>query len=180
MQNDALSGKIAMYTNWEGQMTSSLDPTQTAKSVLGQIRMALIPGSAHRRSGSCLGPEGWAIMKTSKNQAAAKAFVNWQCTTAAQKEQMVRFDYLPIFSDMYDDPALRTLTKKADGQDDFSIYGAQFAYAQSRPNFNGYVEASHKLQVQLQEALLGHTSAQAAMDTAAQQMGSASGGGNNP
>ncbi len=180
VQNDALSGKIAMYTNWEGQMSSSLDPSQTSKAVLGQISMSLIPGSKGRHSGSCLGPEGWAIMKSSPNQAAAKAFLNWQLTVEAQRGQTIDFDYLPIFTEMYSDPSLRALIKKTDGQDTFATYGAQFGYSQARPNFNGYVDASHKLQVQLHEVFLGKASPQKAMDIAAQEMQAASGGGNNP
>jgi ABC-type glycerol-3-phosphate transport system substrate-binding protein len=93
---------------------------------------------------------------------------------------MLQFDQFPIYSAMYDDPQLRALVKKADGQDDFAIYGEQFDYAQARPNFPGYVDASQRLQVQLHKAFLGQESVQKALDTAAQQMKQASGGGNNP
>jgi ABC-type glycerol-3-phosphate transport system substrate-binding protein len=128
-----------------------------------------------------LGPEGWAIMKASPNQAQAKAFLNWQLTVDAQREQMDRFDYLPIFTAMYSDPQLRQLTTKTDGgQDDYAIYGAQFAYSQARPNFAGYVSASHQLQVQLQKGMQGSTGVQQALDTAAAEMKAASSGGNNP
>jgi ABC-type glycerol-3-phosphate transport system substrate-binding protein len=180
VQNDLLSGKIAMCTEWEGTMSNSVDPKQTSKAVLGQIRMALIPGSAARKSGSCLGPEGWAIMKASPNQSQAKAFLNWQLTVGAQQGQMLRFDYLPIFTAMYADPSLRKLIAKTDGQDDYAVYGAQFAYSQPRPNFAGYVSASHQLQVQLQKAMQGSASVQQALNTAASQMQATVSGGNNP
>jgi multiple sugar transport system substrate-binding protein len=180
VMDDLLSGKTAMNTNWEGTMSSSVDPTQASKSVRGQIRMVLIPGSARRKSGSCLGPEGWAIMRTSQHQREAKAFLNWYVTTSAQKDQMLRFDYFPIYSSMYGDPTLRRLVAKADGQDDFAVYGQQFDYAQARPNFPGYLDASLRLQVQLHKAFLGQESPKKALDTAAAEMKSSTGGGNNP
>ena len=180
VENDLLTGKVAMTTNWEGTMTDSLNPSLTSKSVQGQIRIALIPGSAARKSGSCLGPEGFAIMKTSQNQAAAKAFLNWWVSTKAQKLGMLEFDQFPIYSSMYSDPQLRRLVAKADGVDDFAVYGAQFNYAQARPNFPGYLDASQKLQVHLHKAFLGSETPQKALDAAAAQMRAASGGGNNP
>ncbi len=180
VENDLLSGKIAMSTNWEGSMSDSLDSSRTSKAVLGQIRMSLIPGSPGRKSGTCLGPEGFAIMKSSQHQNEAKAFLNWWVTKNAQKTAMIQFDQFPIYSSMYSDPQLSALVKKADGQNDFAIYGQQFDYAQARPNFPGYVDASHRLQVQLHKAFLGSESIQKALDTAAAQMKAASGGGNNP
>lgn len=179
-QNDLISGKTAMSTNWEGLMSASVDPAQASKAVRGHIRIALIPGSSGRASGTCLGPEGWAIMKSSLNQTAAKAFLNWWVKKSAQKVGMLQFDQFPIYNAMYSDADLRALVKKADGQDDFAIYGQQFSYAQARPNFSGYVDASHRLQVQLHKAFLGQESPQKALDTAAAQMRAASGGGNNP
>ncbi len=180
VMNDLLTGKIAMSTNWEGTMSASLDPSQASKAVLGQIRMALIPGSRARRSGSCLGPEGYAIMKSSQQQAAAKAFVNWQVGTQAQKGAMLNFDQPPVYREMYTDTALRRLTQRTDGQDDFAIYGQQFIYAQPRPNFPGYLDASKRLQVHLHKAFLGQETAQQALDAAVAEMKAASGGGNNP
>jgi multiple sugar transport system substrate-binding protein len=180
VENDLLTGKVAMTTNWEGTVTDSRNPSLASKSVQGQIRMALIPGSAARKSGSCLGPEGFAIMKTSQNQTAAKAFLNWWISTKAQKLGMLEFDQFPIYSSMYSDPQLRRLVAKADGVDDFAIYGAQFNYAQARPNFPGYLDASQKLQVHLHKAFLGSETPQKALDAAAAQMRAASGGGNNP
>ncbi len=180
VQNDLLSGKIAMSTNWEGTMSSSLDPSQTNKSVLGHVNVALIPGSPKRLSGSCLGPEGWAIMKTSQNLAAAKAFLNWWVTKSAQQQGMLLFDQFPIYSAMYDDPSLRQFVKKSDGVDDFAIYGKQFDYAQARPNFPGYVGASQRLQVHLHKAFLGQETPQKALDAAVAEMKASTGGGNNP
>jgi ABC-type glycerol-3-phosphate transport system substrate-binding protein len=69
---------------------------------------------------------------------------------------------------------------KADGQDDFAVYGQQFDYAQARPNFPGYLDASLRLQVQLHKAFLGQESPKKALDTAAAEMKSSTGGGNNP
>jgi multiple sugar transport system substrate-binding protein len=134
VENDLETGKTAMSTNWEGTMVDSHNSSMTSKSVLGQLRMALIPGSAKRKSGSCLGPEGWAIMKSSLHQTEAKAFLNWYVTARVQKEQALRFNYPPIYGALYTDPTLRRLTQHADGVDDFPIYGEQFAYAQPRPN----------------------------------------------
>ncbi len=178
--NDLLTGKIAMSTNWEGTMSASLDPAQASKGVLGQIRMALIPGSHGRLSGSCLGPEGYAIMKSSQQQTAAKAFLNWQVGMQAQKEAMLRFDQPPVYREMYGDPDLRRLIKRTDGQDDFATYGQQFNYAQPRPNFPGYLEASTRLQVHLHKAFLGSEIPQRALDAAAAEMKSSGGNGNNP
>jgi multiple sugar transport system substrate-binding protein len=180
VEDDLLAGKTAMCTTWEGLMSRSVDPTQASKSVLGQIRIALIPGSARRKSGSCLGPEGWALMKTSQHQREAKAFLNWYVTKSAQKQGMLLFDQPPIYSSMYNDPTLRKLVAKSDGQDDFPVYGHQYDYAQARPNFPGYLDASLRLQVQLHKAFLGQESPKKALDTAAAQMRAASGGGNNP
>lgn len=179
-ENDLNTGKTAMSTNWEGPMSDSLNPKLTDKHVLGRIRMSLIPGSSGRKSGSCLGPEGWAIMKASSNQTQAKAFLNWWVTTRAQREGMLRFDVYPIYSALYSDPALRQLVAKADGVDDFAIYGGQFNYAQARPNFPGYLDASTRLQVHLHKAFLGEESPQQALDAAAAEMQKATGGGNNP
>ena len=180
VENDLLSGKIAMSTNWEGTQTDSVNPSPTSKAVLGQIRMALIPGSSMSKSGSCLGPEGLAIMKASPHQTQAKAFINWWVQVNNQKSMMQIFDQYPIYSSLYADSSLRKLVASADKQDDFAIYGQQFNYAQSRPNFPGYLDASQRLQVQLHKTFLGQESAQKALDTAAQQMKSGGGNGNNP
>jgi len=180
-ENDLLAGKTAMCTSWEGIMSRSIDPKQTSKEVLGQVRLALIPGSAGRKSGSCLGPEGWAIMKVSPNQTQAKAFINWWISTKTQIGMTQNFDLLPIYSSLYTDPGLRALSRKTDGQDTFPTYGAQFSYAQPRPNFPGYVDASNRLQVHLHKAFLGQETPQKALDNAVAEMkaGGAS-GGNNP
>jgi multiple sugar transport system substrate-binding protein len=180
VEDDLLSGKIAMATDWEGPMADSRDPSRASTNVRGQIRMALIPGSAVRKSGSCLGPEGWAIMKSSVHQAAAKAFLNWYVSLKAQKEQALRFNYPPIYSALYTDPTLRRLIQHADGVDDFPIYGEQFDYSQPRPNFPGYLDASQRLQVHLHRAFLGSETPQKALDAAAAEMKAATGGGNNP
>lgn len=179
VENDILSGKTAMSTNWEGTMADSLDPKRTVKGVLGQIRMALIPGSSARRSGSCLGPEGFAIMKTSQHQAEAKAFLNWWVTKKIQVQFMQTFDQYPIYSSLYSDATLRKLVAQGDGQDDFAVYGQQFDYAQARPNFAGYLDASHRLQVHLHKAFEGSESPQKALDAAVAEMKGGS-GGNNP
>ena len=181
VENDLLSGKTAMGTSWEGIMSRSVDSSQASKGVLGQLRMDLIPGSSRRTSGSCLGPEGWAVMKSSPNQAQAKAFLNWWVQVKTQKTAMQLFDQYPIYSSLYGDSALRKVVAQVDKQDDFAVYGQQFNYAQARPNFPGYLDASQRLQVQLHKAFLGQESAQKALDTAAQQMKSGGGsGGNNP
>jgi multiple sugar transport system substrate-binding protein len=180
VEDDLLTGKIAMCTNWEGSMADSRDPSIASKAEMGHIRMALIPGSPHRKSGSVLGPEGWAIMKASQNQTAARAFLNWFATVNAQKQQTLRFDWPPIYASLYNDAELRALTMKADGVDDFPIYGEQFAYAQPRPNFPGYLDASQRLQVHLHSAFLGSESPQAALNAAASEMSAVTSGGNNP
>jgi len=180
VQNDLLSGKIAMSTNWEGSMSSSNDKTQAVASVLGQIRMALIPGSAKRKSGTCLGPEGWSIMKASPNPTQAKAFINWWITMKSQIVAMEVFDQFPIYSSLYANPQLRKLVAAADGQDDFAIYGQQFDFAQARPNFPGYLDASQRLQVHLHKAFLGQETPQKALDNAVSEMKQATGSGNNP
>jgi multiple sugar transport system substrate-binding protein len=180
VQNDLLAGKTAMSTNWEGTMQSSIDKTQTVASVLGQIRMSLIPGSAGRKSGTCLGPEGWAIMKASPHQAQAKAFINWWITMKAQTVAMQVFDQFPIYSSLYANPGLRKLVAQGDGQDDFATYGQQFNFAQARPNFPGYLNASHLLQVRIHKALLGQQTPQQALNSAVADMKAASGNNNNP
>jgi ABC-type glycerol-3-phosphate transport system substrate-binding protein len=180
VENDLLSGKIAMSTNWEGTMADSQNPKDAVKSVMGQIRMSLIPGSAAHKSGSCLGPEGWAIMKASQHQTEAKAFINWWISRKTQVLCMRTFDQYPIYSSLYTDPALRKIVANADGQDDFAIYGQQFGYAQARPNFPGYLAASERLQVHLQKAFQGAETPQQALDAAVKEMTSSTGGGNNP
>jgi multiple sugar transport system substrate-binding protein len=180
VENDLLSGKIAMSTNWEGTMADSNNPKDTVKSVMGQIRMSLIPGSAGRKSGSCLGPEGWAIMKASQHQTEAKAFINWWISVKTQVLCMKNFDQYPIYSALYTDPTLSKIVAQGDGQHDFAVYGAQFNYAQARPNFPGYLAASERLQVHIQKALQGAETPQQALDAAVKEMTSSTGGGNNP
>ncbi len=180
VENALQAGKIAMSTNWEGGMSASIDKTQTVASVLGQIRMSLIPGSPGRKSGTCLGPEGWSIMKASPNVTQAKAFINWWITVKAQTGGMQIFDQFPIYSSLYSDPGLRKLVASGDGQDDFAVYGQQFSFAQARPNFPGYLDASQRLQVHLHKAFLGQETPQKALDNAVAEMKQATGGGNNP
>ncbi len=179
-EDDLLGGKTVMCTRWEGVMADSRNPALAVASVRGNIRLALIPGSAGHKSGACLGPEGWAIMKSSTHQTEAKAFLNWWVSRSAQKQGMVMFDQFPIYSSMYADPELRQLAKKADGVDDFALYGEQFNYAQARPNFPGYLAASGRLQANLQKGLLGQETARKAIDAAAAEMKTAVGSGSNP
>lgn len=181
VENDLLSGKIAMGISWEGPIAHSNDPKATVKDVLGQIGIALIPGSSGKVSGSCLGPQGFAIMKASKHIPEAKAFVNWQVGKAAQKQAMLINDQFPVYNAMYGDTQLRKLVQSTDHADTFATYGQQFAYSQARPNFPGYLDASARLQVHLHKAFLGQETPQKALDNAAAEMTKATGnGGSNP
>jgi ABC-type glycerol-3-phosphate transport system substrate-binding protein len=119
-------------------------------------------------------------MKASPNVPQAKAFINWWISAKSQINGMAQFDQFPIYSSLYTNPGLAKIVKAGDGQDDFAVYGKQFDYAQARPNFPGYLDASQRLQVHLHKAFQGSESPQTALNNAVSEMKHATGGGNNP
>ena len=99
-------------------------------------------------SGSKHPDEAWEYIKFITSQSTQNGYVK---------------DSLPIWSASYDDP---TVVKDA-GSQLVSVAKTQLPNMILRPQVTNYNSDSQTLQVQIQEALLGKKSPQAALNTAA-------------
>jgi multiple sugar transport system substrate-binding protein len=168
VQNSWLAGQIAMMSNWEGSMSLSIDPTKS--KIVGLGRMGLLPGSAAAKSGSCLGPEGVAVMKSAGNKAGGLAWVIYMADHQTQKNMFLKTGAYPIYNDLYTDPDVAAAVATTDGVNDLAVYGQEFAYAKPRPNYPGYTQVSAALQLAIHQALTGQATPKQALDNAASKV----------
>jgi multiple sugar transport system substrate-binding protein len=158
VQNAFMAGKIAMMSNWE-EGSNMNDPHQSV--IQGKWKAALLPGEGSVVSATCTGSEGLAIMKNSKHQEAALAFLKWIAGTGYQTMEYQQEGQLPSLNALY--PVL----EKQDKLGTIKVYQQQYQYGVNRPNAPGYVQWSDILSADLHNALVGQGTAQSDLQDAA-------------
>lgn len=154
-------GTIAMNLNWTFQLAAAKDPKQSQVSKDDVMILHTPAGSPGAAAPGCNGSQPVMIASGSENQDAAWEFIKF--ITAPKTQDGYVADSLPIWSASYNDPAVI----KGAGAQLVSVAKAQLPNMIRRPQVTNYNAASQALQVQIQDALLGHKSPQDALNAAA-------------
>jgi multiple sugar transport system substrate-binding protein len=154
-------GKIAMNLNWTFQLAAALDPKQSNVTKDGVTILHTPSGSPGGRAPGCNGGQPVMITTGCKNPDAAWEFIKFITSQKTQNGYVK--DSLPIWAASYDDPQV----VKDAGSQLVSVAKTQLPDMILRPQVTNYNAASQALQVQIQNALLGKKSPQAALNAAA-------------
>ena len=125
-----------------------------------QYGMALMPAGPSGQSASVVGGEDITIMAASKNIDAAKAFMQFMTSEQAQVLMGIT-GQMPVLKSLAGDSRLPSY---------FSIYDQQLQTAYPRPVTPNYTKIETILTDAFNRALRSEASAQAALDSAAQQI----------
>jgi len=151
------NGQAAMGINWTYYLGTSND--SSGSKVVGQMAVQQTPSGPGGKRPGCNGAMALSIAQGSKNQDAAWKLVDF-ISSEQQLDQYAK-DALPIWKKSYDTPSVvqsapATFAAAAKQLDDLIL----------RPQIANYNGISQVIQVELQKALLGKKSAQAALDDA--------------
>jgi multiple sugar transport system substrate-binding protein len=152
-------GQNAANLNWTFQLATANDPKQS--KVAGQCVIAHTPAGPTGKAPGCNGGQPVMISRTAEHPAEAWAFIKF-ISSQAQQNQYSTVS-LPIWGASYSDPAV---IKQA-GKDLVDVAKTQLPDLILRPQVPNYNACSAKLQVEIQNALLGKSSVQDALNTAA-------------
>jgi multiple sugar transport system substrate-binding protein len=152
-------GQNAANLNWTFQLAAANDPKQS--KVPGQCVIVHTPAGPSGKAPGCNGGQPVMISRTAKHPVEAWAYMKF-ISDAAQQNQYATVS-LPIWSASYTDPAV---IKQA-GKDLVDVAKTQLPDMILRPQVPNYNACSAKLQVEIQNALLGKSSAQDALNSAA-------------
>ena len=157
------NGDAAFALNWTYMYSKVNDPAES--KVVGKVGVVPAPGVDGKSEVSAVnGSMGLGITTTSKHPDDAWKYIVFMTS------QKVQNDYaklsLPIWASSYDDPAV------AKGQEEL-IAAAKLGLAAMypRPTTPKYQEMSTALQQSIQEALLGQSSPEDALKSAAENSG---------
>ncbi len=154
-------GTIAMNLNWTFQLAGALDPKQSNVSKNDVLIMHTPAGSPGASAPGCNGGQPLMITTGSKHPNEAWEYIKFITSQPVQAGYVK--DSLPIWAASYSDPAVI----KTAGPQLVSVAKMQLPNMILRPQVPNYNAASQALQVQIQNALLGRKSPQAALNAAA-------------
>lgn len=153
-------GSVAMCIDWTYVYALANDASQS--SVAGKIGIAPTPtGPSGAPAPGINGSMALSVTSNSKNPTAALAYIRHLTSEPVQNKYAALS--LPIWKASYDPGA--QLTGVA--PEVFDVAKVQLADMFLRPQVPQYNAVSHALQVELQNALSGHKTPQAALDDAA-------------
>ena len=152
-------GQNALNLNWTFQLSTANDPKQS--KVAGQCGILHTPAGPSGKAPGCNGGQPVMIGRTAEHPAEAWAYIKF-ISSQKQQDQYATVS-LPIWSSSYSDPAV---IKQA-GKDLVDVAKTQLPDMILRPQVPNYNACSSKLQVEIQNALLGKSSVQDALNSAA-------------
>jgi multiple sugar transport system substrate-binding protein len=152
-------GQNAANLNWTFQLATANDPKQS--NVAGQTGILHTPAGPGGKAPGCNGGQPVMIARAAKHPAEAWAFIKFISSQAVQNQYATVS--LPIWASSYTDPAV---IKQA-GKDLVDVAKTQLPDMILRPQVANYNACSAKLQVEIQNALLGKSSVQDALNSAA-------------
>ncbi|HET7050948.1 MAG TPA: extracellular solute-binding protein [Solirubrobacteraceae bacterium] len=156
-------GRIAMNLNWTFQLAGALDPTQSTVSKDNILILHTPQGIAGTTAPGCNGGQPVMIASGSKHPNEAWTYIQFITSQTTQNNYVK--DSLPIWSSSYKDP---NVIKNA-GAQLVDVAKTQLPNMILRPQVTNYNSSSQALQVQIQDALLGKKTPQAALNDAAAQ-----------
>jgi multiple sugar transport system substrate-binding protein len=156
------AGQASMALNWTYMYGLANDPSQS--QIGGDVKVAQTPAGPVGRPG-VNGSMALAISTGSKNQAAAWKYISH----LVSRPQQTKFalDSLPVWKASYDDPQVVKTNPAVVPQ-----AKKQLADLILRPQVESYNAISQALQAEIQSALLGDKTPQAALDDAADKANS--------
>ena len=154
------AGKTAMELNWESTLRDQND--SSISKVVGQIGVSAPPKGASGDNPGVNGSMALAIPTGSKHKDAAWTFIKYITSEAVQDKYVT--SSMTNWKNSYTQPAITKSNPQV-----FAAAGKAYDSMLSRPEVANYNEVSQILQVDIQKALLGTISPQAAMDDAVKQ-----------
>ncbi|MCQ5471158.1 extracellular solute-binding protein [Pantoea brenneri] len=148
------NGDAAFALNWTYMYNMANDPKQS--KVAGDVGIMPAPGDAPGQAGGVNGSMGLGIAKGSTHPEQAWQYIQYMTSQPVQN-QYARLS-LPIWKSSYQDPAV-----KKDQESLIAAAAKSLNVMLSRPETADYSRLSNQLQQQLQQVLLGKTTAQDAM-----------------
>ncbi len=161
MENEVLStfikGDAAFALNWTFMYSSAQDPAQSA--IVGDVGIALIPGSGAVRSATVNGGQPLSISAGSRNATEAWQYILYMSSKDFQRRYPK--NALPIWKSLYDDRDVIAAAPEV-----VRVAKEQYNYLVNRPIVPFYSEFSTDLQVRIQEALQGKKTSDQALKAA--------------
>ena len=154
------AGKAAMILNWESTFADLND--KKISSIVGDAAVSGPPKGPSGKGPGVNGSMAWAIPTTSKHQAAAFTFLQYLISEPVQVQYATK--QAPDWKSSYTNADVLKTNPKV-----IAAAGKAYDDLISRPEVPNYNAVSQILQVQIQKALLGKVSPQAAMDAAVEQ-----------
>ena len=154
-------GRIAMNLNWTFQLAAAKDPSQSQVAHDQVVIMHTPQGTPGMTAPGCNGGQPVMIASGSKHADQAWEYIRFITGQSTQNDYVK--DSLPIWAASYNDPKVL----KTAGKQLVSVARTQLPDMILRPQVTDYNAASQALQVQIQDALLGHKTAQDALNSAA-------------
>lgn len=157
--NQFLDGQSLYVRNWPylwKQASQSDSPLQ------GQVGLTPVVAASNQSSYACRGGWGFGIAQNAAHPDAAKRAIAFFTSATAQRQFVLNSAYLPSRSALYTDPEIVTqypfFPEVLNSLENHSVF---------RPQIPQYDEASRILQTHLWQVLVGETTAEQAMQTAA-------------
>jgi multiple sugar transport system substrate-binding protein len=158
-------GQAAIALNWTYMYNLAEDPKQS--KIAGKVGIAHTPAGSSGKAPGVNGASALAILSGSRNQDAAWEYVKY--LTSQKVQDRFAKSSLPIWKSSYDEAAV----KQAGTPAVVDVAKTQLPDLILRPQVPNYNAASQQLQVEIQKALLGKQSTQAALDSAAKAFAAA-------
>ncbi|MEX2459736.1 MAG: extracellular solute-binding protein [Paenibacillaceae bacterium] len=149
------SGKAAFALNWTYMFGMANDPKES--KIVGKVGIAQVPGTAKAASATINGGMGLSIAKSSKNPDEAWKYIQYLAAKDFQKKHAK--DALPIWKSLFADADVIATNPEL-----INLSKTQYEYLINRPQVPWYGKFSTEMQVAVQEALLGRTSPEDALN----------------
>ncbi len=143
------SGKAAFALNWTYMYNMANDENES--DVAGDVGIAPSPGTPSIDSASVNGGMGLAITQGSKHEEEAWKYIEFLSSKDVQKDYAQ--NALPIWKSLYDDQEVVDSSPEV-----VEAAKTQYDYIVNRPKVPWYGELSQKVQVEVQNVLLGKNS----------------------
>jgi len=156
------TGRYGLMRNWT--YAYAADNTGAVK---GKYKVAPLPKFQGGTSASILGGHNTVISVYSKNPGLALKFADYVASPAWQKISLAKYSLAAVTSATYDDPAVKKAIPYSDE------LKAALGQAHARPVSPVYPQISQAIYRNVNDALAGRTSPQAALKKADQQINSA-------
>jgi multiple sugar transport system substrate-binding protein len=151
------SGQAAMMMNWPFMWKPANDPE--ASQVVGKVGAAILPAGP-AGTASIDGTDAYTITKLSPNPEGARKLIEFYLDKEVQKRQVLDTGWLPIRLSVLNDPEVQAAAPNAAAV----LEQATHPYdSYVTPDYNAVTTA---IGVEIQKALAGSQSAQAAITTA--------------